>query len=75
MYKESLGLLNCLSYLKRDVKFRAFLIALGLFIGTHLFTSDNLNQFSASRFKETAIFIIIIICVFIPWHLFDKEDK
>ncbi|AAZ28613.1 hypothetical protein CXF79_10800 [Colwellia sp. Bg11-28] len=74
MYKESLGLWNCLSYLKRDIKFRAFLIALGLLIGTHLLISDNLDQFSLSRFKEGAIFMIIIICVFIPWHLFDKED-
>ena len=67
------------NYLKRDLKFRIFFLILSIFCGTSFYFQVHANGiFIGSNdiwsFKMLILFILSVVCIFIPWHHFEKES-
>jgi hypothetical protein len=67
-----------IGYLKKDFKFRVFFLLTSIFMGVYLYFDLYENGVFIGindiySVKAVYIFIFSVVCIFIPWHLFDKE--
>jgi len=78
MCTGSLSIKFMIGYLKKDFKFRFFFLLASISMGFYLYFNlyeDGIfiGIDDIYSFKAVYIFIFSTVCIFIPWHLFDKE--